>query len=341
MHSNIKNVFATIVERIRTLRHIDLVQMFRCQAASTLLFGAITIFLAAQWSSIQHLPSAAFHERRAFATYFSPGIIRGRNSDLEFDAVRNLVYQVLHQPSTRTRQNTSMLVLISPDVSDQQRKLLEIEGAEIVTIQPSSIHRATNNADSQDSLIALRLLELTQYDRILFLQPYLLLTKTLDMIWEEHAASRVQLTRKNSHVNQSREVSAPENYLFASVPSRHGKTFSSGFWVVQPDRQLYRYYISLMKLDDGTDNQSAELHGILNHAHRKEGNMPWTQLSSAKWHSDVSTRQDLLPDCATVYNNFWLLHNPSSVNKGFMDLWWKTQGYMKAYWKERSQTSKL
>jgi alpha-N-acetylglucosamine transferase len=86
---------------------------------------------------------------RAIATYLS------LDYDLEFNAVRVFVFQILHQPHTKTARNYPLLVLVPREIHDAKRSLLESEGVIVVPVQPLQVRSDL----SSDPVTALRIFE--------------------------------------------------------------------------------------------------------------------------------------------------------------------------------------
>jgi hypothetical protein len=185
----------------------------------------------------------------------------------------------------------------------------------------------------ESHLAPLQISEQVEYDRVLYLQPYTLLRKSLDAIWAETAARQARRARKST----DSEANQPVTYLFASV-SLENKNLDSGLWLVRPDQNLSRYYQSLANTTRLYHHDP--LQAVLSDAHRPKGNMPWARLSGAMWSCRVSGHQVFPSGCVTVHNNFGLVNNPGLVNAEFLKLWWETQRKMRAFWKD-AQNGKI
>jgi hypothetical protein len=273
---------------------------------------------------------------RAYATHLVTANDDGHDEDHHFTAVRVLIYQLLHQPQTRSSPtDIPILVLVSPSVSELKRQTLISEGASVVPVQPVGTERLSSFW--KDHFSKIRLFEMTQYDRILYLDPNILINKPLDMIWSDPAIRHSQRTIRK--VSTSNEVHLPESYLFASTPRYSNQSsllmasdISDKFWLIQPDITLFRYYCSIMENKDNFD-PAFGIQGLLGYAHRRNGSMPSKHFPPRKWNTE---KQEIHTEdtCATFSPNFTLGESRDSPSS---KLWWRTQGQMEGYWQGRRQ----
>jgi alpha-N-acetylglucosamine transferase len=200
----------------------------------------------------------AIAPKYAFATYLSTRLANESERDPYFTATRVLDYQLLHQPSTRTRQNTPLLVLVPPHVSEAKRQILREEGATVMPVDlltPSSWTAHPTEERWIDQFTKQRLFSLTAFSRILYMDSDMLLTRPLDDIWDEETVKFPRKTNDNSP--DSNSFNLPADYVIAGVtdnerPGRKRPTritprsrLNAGFLVFKPDIDLFEYYVSL------------------------------------------------------------------------------------------------
>ncbi|KAI7538054.1 nucleotide-diphospho-sugar transferase, partial [Hortaea werneckii] len=218
--------------------------------------------------------------------------------DKYFVATRILAYQLLHAPETKSKHDYPFIVLVTSDVSAEKRERLRKDGA-IVWEAPAMDAGwvKTDVSTWQNVMSKLRLWELTEYERICFLDGDTILTDTMDGIFED-AAAAMQESGQDQEATEADEAAVPTTYVFAGVPEPKMKHhyppsdeegdwyninyLNAGFFVLQPSQELLSYYTSLTTLEDRFDPHLPE-QNLLNYAHRREGNMPWKQLDS-KWN---------------------------------------------------------
>ncbi|KAI7127335.1 nucleotide-diphospho-sugar transferase, partial [Hortaea werneckii] len=191
----------------------------------------------------------------------------------------------------------------------------------------------------QNVMSKLRLWELTEYERICFLDGDTILTDTMDGIFED-AAAAMQESGQDQEATQADEAAVPTTYVFAGVPEPKMKHhyppsdeegdwyninyLNAGFFVLQPSQELLSYYTSLTTLEDRFDPHLPE-QNLLNYAHRREGNMPWKQLDS-KWNMHYPSMDDLEGGVVSLHEKWWAPVNPDLAP--FLLSWrWRMEGY--------------
>jgi alpha-N-acetylglucosamine transferase len=299
-------------------------------------YPAPTITMPTEEKEPVELPA----QRRAYVTFFSTRIENDTLNDPYFTAVRTLSYQILRHPETRTQLDIPFLVLVPPHVSNYKRQVLAAEGATVVPIElllPTNNTFKPGESRWEDQFCKLRLFEMTQYDRVLYLDTDMLLTRSLDGIWDEPVAQEVQQTRTNSSMIQPDEAPLPTTYVFTGVYDAGPvatNNINGGFWLVRPDTVLFTYYRSLMNIEGRYDTTFME-QSMLNYAHRREGNMPWTPFPKRKWNTNWPSEKDLKDGCASLHDKFWSPDNAGWIDRKLVELWWRMQGNMEGYWRRK------
>lgn len=281
----------------------------------------------------------------AFATFLSTRIDDESYDDPYFAATRVLAYQLLHQPETRTRQGTPLIVLVPPHVSETRRQILRDEGATVIVVDlltPESWTAHPIEGRWIDQFTKLRLYNLTQYDRILYMDSDMLLTRSLDEIWKEETVILPQKTK--GHASSPNDLDLPTNYVIASVvdnerPGRQRPTpitpisrLNAGFIVFKPDTDLYNYYISLLEQPKPLFKDAYMEMGLLNYAHRHNGPMPWAALPPDQYSSNWPQFADIELGSATLHDKFWTPGNKEWIDRELVEMWWRVQGRMEGYW---------
>ncbi|QDS73104.1 hypothetical protein FKW77_000723 [Venturia effusa] len=286
-------------------------------------------------------------QNRAYATFFSTRVENDTIQDDYFTAVRVLTYQMLHHPATRTKLDIPLLILVPPHVSEYKKQVLADEGA---TIVPVDLLPPTNNsfspADSryQDQFCKIRLFEMREYDRILYMDTDMLLTKSMDGIWDEPTTQQVRETIDSSDLVMPDEAPLPSTYLFTGVsdtgggnhpfPPIEGDDINGGFWMIRPDLTLFTYYRSLMDIPGRFDSAFME-QSMLTYAHRRDGPMPWTAFPMGKWNANWPNTADVAGGCASLHDKFWREDNAEWIDRKLVEMWWRMQGMMEGYWQRK------
>jgi len=250
--------------------------------------------------------------------------------DAYFLSARILNYQLLHANSTSTTSLTPFLILVTPAIPFWKRKILANEGATIVEVEKLHMEGMTPLFERwRDMMVKLRLFQLTEYDRILFLDADTFLLKSLDGVFSDSAGKR----RQTKSVTEAMvdEAALPDSYLFATVPEVRSTVhsyppltlpyFNSGFFLLSPSIQLFNYYISLLDLKGRFDTTYPE-QNLLNYAHRESGNMPWSRLSY-RWNINLPNMNDVKKGVASVHSKLWTDGNILQPTDPFLVESWK------------------
>ncbi|EME88017.1 glycosyltransferase family 8 protein [Pseudocercospora fijiensis CIRAD86] len=287
--------------------------------------------------------------KHAYATFLasSAGERDDENisEDKYFVATRILAYQtlfnsIIHAPETRTRNEIPFIVLVNEGVSEAKRERLRRDGAiiwEADPVDPKWIK--TEVSTWQAVLTKLRLWELTQFERICFLDGDTVLTRNIDDVFEDPAVSTMQTGTKGSAIRED-EAQQPRQYVFAGVPEMmtvhhyppsqdahdypNFNYLNAGFFVFEPSMELLAYYISLTDTPGRFEPELPE-QNLLNYAHRRNGNMPWIQLDT-KWNMHYPTVQDLEGGVATLHEKWW---EPMYADlRPYLESWrWRMEGF--------------
>ncbi|KAI7281521.1 nucleotide-diphospho-sugar transferase [Hortaea werneckii] len=260
--------------------------------------------------------------------------------DKYFVATRILAYQLLHAPETKSKHDYPFILLVTSDVAAEKRERLRKDGA-IVWEAPAldAGWVKTDVSTWQNVMSKLRLWELTEYERICFLDGDTILTDTMDGIFED-AAAAMQESGQDQEATEADEAAVPSTYVFAGVPEPKVKHhyppsdeagdwhninyLNAGFFVLQPSQELLSYYTSLTTLEDRFDPHLPE-QNLLNYAHRREGNMPWKQLDS-KWNMHYPSMDDLEGGVVSLHEKWWAPVNADLAP--FLLSWrWRMEGY--------------
>lgn len=253
------------------------------------------------------------------------------DNDDYYVAARVLTYQLLRAPETRCRRSIPFVILVTAAVSQRKQQQLSWDGATVVAVKdvPLRWWIKTGVTRWKDVFTKLRVFELVEFDRILFLDLDTLITAPVDGIFDEPAA-RVP---SETLLNRTAQIKADENplparYVFGArsnnefsgkrdhlFPPPPTETFSSGFWLIAPSIEMYVYLLSVMgnyrRFDPHTMEQS-----LLNYAFRRQGTMPWVELHY-QWSATWPNVMDVEEKVVTLHEKFW---NTGPVE--LQRLWW-------------------
>jgi alpha-N-acetylglucosamine transferase len=284
----------------------------------------------------------------AIATFLTGGNAefvdaKGFQTNPYFTATRVLLYQTLHAPETKCNSPVDFVALVTANVPKQSRQQLQDEGAVVVEAEdiPLRWWIKTGVTRWKDQFSKLRLLEMTQYERILFIDADTLIRGKVDDIFHE---PEVRIPAPTIHNRQTKkdEASLPNQYMFAArsdnqltgerdhpFPPLNTDVFSAGFWIAAPSHGLFRYLMSTMdhyrRFDPHTMEQS-----LLNYAFRRGGPMPWRELHY-KWSATWPSEKDVEGNVVSLHEKFW-----STGPEELQEMWTQQKENMEAYFAARA-----
>jgi alpha-N-acetylglucosamine transferase len=265
------------------------------------------------------------------------------DDDSYFLATRTLAYQLLHAPSTRLRnRNITFLALCSPTLAEEKRARLRHDGATVIEIKdvPTAPWINTNVDRWKEQFTKLRVFEMTQYKRILYIDADTMIMKPMDEIFNEPEVTTLAPTLATSRKDQIKddEAKLPEKWFFAArsdnafsgerehpVPPFQTVSLSAGFFMVAPDRMLFEHLLSVIQHEGRFDPWSME-QSMLNYVFRREGPMPWRELGW-KWSATWPSERDVEMGVHSLHEKFWI-SGPQSLS----DAWRKRKEEMLSYY---------
>jgi alpha-N-acetylglucosamine transferase len=299
--------------------------------------------------SIHHQPDLEV-EQRAYATLLTTRITDPDQDDRYFTAVRVLCYQILHQPITRTNLSIPFVVFVTPHVSAEKRSILVKEGATVLPLELLEPETNWVNPGEErfvDQFTKLRLFEQTQYKRILYLDADMLLTRSLDAIWDEPVAQLLYDTLPTSDLSSQppeSEAEIPSSYTIVGVSDTGGANhafpplpkpqMNGGFFLFRPSIPLFNYYVSILNTPNAFNSGLME-QALLNRAHNQEGRMPWKSFQPGKWNVNWPRLNDVEGGAATLHDKFWDSKNEAWIERVLVEKWWRIQGQMEGFWQAR------
>lgn len=271
--------------------------------------------------AIKDTASKVFHgsshgPKYAFATYLTGMDNRADEDHVYFIATRMLGYQLMHAPATGTNNSIPFIVMITPNVRKSQRDRLTQDGAIIIEVEDIAPlpwqHLETSRY--MDQFTKLRIMQLTQYDRIFFLDSDMYISRRIDDIFTDPAYTLVQNKHLPSETDAAEGVQ-PNSYLFAAANDIHDgehnwpppdtHELNSGCFLFQPSNELFEHYMAVFVIPERFPPQFPE-QGLLNYVHRQSGNMPFVKLDSS-WNVLLPNENDWKEENrpATIHAKWW------------------------------------
>jgi len=284
-------------------------------------------------------------EKLAYVTFLSGTVDSGDNleEDKYFQAVRILIWQLVHKPETRTKHD--VVVMVTPTVSEARRDRLKKDGAIIHTVEflhtvnDSWVHPEKHRWD--DVMTKMRVWEMTQYNRILMLDGDSMLLKSLDGVFDDPGAQLLA-------TKPSDDSDLPPTYLLASNSevwdSSH--TFpptyttgikdvgymNAGFFILAPSLPAFEYYKKLLNTPNSFDPRYPE-QNLMNYAHRWDGPMPWREIAYT-WNVRCPNDNDIEKGLVSVHEKWWTqpyIHGNEKTKQWLLSRRWEMKGWYDAF----------
>ncbi|KAK4546069.1 hypothetical protein LTR36_002206 [Oleoguttula mirabilis] len=263
-----------------------------------------------------------------------------------FLGTRVLGYQLLHSRTAGTNNSIPLIVLCTKDVSQRKRDRLEKDGATIVVVEKLGADWVTPATERwRDVMSKLRLFQLTEYSKILFIDADTLVTKPLDGVFYDEA-TLTQATLTNPAQVKEDESALPRTYMFSThgdfwgydhpyPPEPNLDYLNCGFFVFTPSKVLFDYYLSLLKLPGRFDPGFPE-QNLLNYAHRRDGNMPWKPLWYG-WNVNWPTEKDWRGGARSFHAKYW--DGDPSHDPVLKAIWREQRAEMEGFYRGRDLAS--
>ncbi len=261
------------------------------------------------------------------------------SEDEYFIGTRVLAYQLLHQPSTRTNTSIPFIVICTDDVKPSKIERLRLDGATVVVVEKLRQEWMKPGIDRwRDMLSKLRMLEFTQYEKLLFLDSDMLVAERMDSIFDDPTTAT---QTPNTTLAKEDEGPLPNEYIFSAStfidqrqhpwPQPPGSYFSGGFFLLQPSISMFNYYMKIASIPERFDSNAME-QGLLNYAHRRDGPMPWQEINyvySTCW----PTMKEVKKGAHSLHEKFWDLN--IELDEELRGMWMQAKGEMVGFYEGR------
>jgi alpha-N-acetylglucosamine transferase len=291
-------------------------------------------------------------EKLAYVTFLSGTL--DHDEDLENDnyfvAIRILIWQLLHQPETRTN-GMDVVVMVTPSVSQSRRDRLQRDGAIVYPVEflrSKSRWAKAEDPRWEDVMTKLRVWEMTQYNRILVMDGDSMLVRRLDGVFDDPAA-QIQTTNVSAPYKPLKgEAPMPSRYLLASLsevwdsthdfPPTHGtglkqKGFlNAGFFLLAPSIAAFNHYSSFLEIPKSFDPKYPE-QNLMNQIHNWDGPMPWKELSYT-WNVRCPSDNDIDKGLVSLHEKWWTqpyLYENERTKAWLLSRRWEMKGFFDAY----------
>jgi len=296
--------------------------------------------------------SSSYHKTSSSKNAFAVYLAETENEDDEdaeddpyFTSIRMQIYQLLHDPRTRTLQNIPFVVLVSPGVNQSKRLRLHNEGAMVVEFPQINIATVHPGRDRWKRVMdKLNVFKLTQFEKVLLMDSDIVIFARLDGVFDDPAAATLQINRGDPSKAASDEGPQPQIYLMAAncSPKRREKgvwppekngVLNAGFVVIHPSEEMFEHYIRVVSIEGRTPTDAPE-NNLWEYVHRRDyagkegGNMPFTELNGT-WIANGPIYEDYTMGIKAVHEKWF---RNSMTDMKLRDVLLKARWRMDGYW---------
>ena len=317
------------------------------------IFTILLSCLALWFLFPRHLPcgsSTSYRSPYAFVTFLAqhPNHDNKTVPDSEdhyYIASRTLAYQLLHAPETRTNTSIPFVVLVTKDIAAHKVDRLRQDGATVKVVENIEASWMESGMKKwRHTMDKLYLFAMTEYEKVLFIDADMLIVKRLDSVFIDHTTAPKMV---DPTLALEDEGPLPISYVLSAQaafetahhdypPSTEYSAtghLSSGFFVASPCLKMYEYYIQLSKME-GRFRDNAMEQDLLNYAHRRDGPMPWTDITYT-WTTTWPSMREYKAGAATLHEKFW--EENLRIDLGIRKLWYEAKGAMEGYWNAKEE----
>lgn len=251
----------------------------------------------------------------------------------------------MHQPETRSNTSIPYVVVVSNEVSQSKRARLEKDGAQVVVVDTIDDPEWLSTTQNYYGVMTkLRVFQQTEYEKMLYMDADMLVTRRMDTIFEDEG-TKIEQTKKDKN-SRNETAPLPSSFMLAGQAQQVGRVHKyppdpsldwmcSGFMVFKPSEEIFKYYVSIMDRKDSFDPQYPD-QNLLNYAHRWDGPMPWTNVYY-KWTSTFPTIKEYAMGAAALHEKYWAdwARVEEEGQNILGDMWLKVKSNMEAFYKDR------
>lgn len=253
--------------------------------------------------------------------------------DYYFEACKVKLHRLLRHPITRDPFNRPVVVLVTPDVLEEQIEILESHGAiikrvDIIPPPVGSVDSENINPGYKDQFTKLHVWNMTEYDRIAFFDADTLPIRPIHTIFDTPTITTGNEEWLFAAVYDSGAVRQEEQW-FPPTPEDKGrpqdKDLNAGVFLLWPTQKQSEYISNLLRNPPPDQDFTVFMEqDFLRWAYRDEGPYPWVRLSQL-FNTQWCRIRDL--DAAYVlHDKLWRVH--PDTDQELRKVWYKAWGEM-------------
>jgi alpha-N-acetylglucosamine transferase len=323
-------------------RRFHLITAVTTSIALLYLFFPLSLFSPSTTFATSFTKVAPLH-KYAYCTFLAPyaqGTGQTAGADLGAEdhylvGTRMLIYQLLHDPITRTANDIPFLVMVTTDVPQHDRDRLMRDGAIVIEVSPLKFDWIKPGRERWAQVMdKLGVFKLVQYEKILLLDSDHVIVKPLDGIFEDPAAQMFQNMGKANKIRDD-EAPQPTSYIMAGnsgpaladhpYPAPRGDRLNAGFVILKPSLEMFNHYISVASIEGRFPGGSPE-QDLWNYVHNSDGNMPWKQVDP-DWTANTPIYNDYENGIASFHEKYWGCGRDRRLRDVLLRSRWKMEGF--------------
>ncbi|MCJ1458587.1 hypothetical protein MMC28_008960 [Mycoblastus sanguinarius] len=262
-------------------------------------------------SSLIHSNSGSKNAFVLFLGDYSNGEDHTDESDPYYIGTRVVLYQLLHDPVTRTNTSIPVVILATRDVAPRRIARLRKDGADVRIVDKVKIPSMGEGGRWQDVMTKLRVFELVEFEKVVLMDSDMVIINRMDGIFDDPATT---LVAPKSELEPSDEGPLPPYYMLSAQtinnereheypPAPANYYFSGGFFVCHPSVEIFKYYMRILNIPHRFSTELNE-QDMLNYAHRREGPMPWTDFHYL-WTTTWPTIREYKKGAHSMHEKWW------------------------------------
>lgn len=257
----------------------------------------------------------------------------------------------MHQ--NETKSPLPYIVLVTDLVRESKRQALRNDGATVISVeaikpadwmmpegnvtelaakQGYSWNQSGIRPEYLEQLTKLRVFELDQFDRIVYIDSNMALTQRLDPIFDTVEAHTVLKNREYLWEMESADEKQPEDYVLWTIgngasgpdstswPPDWMHEMNAGLFLTRPSKNMFKYYMSFFSRP-WSFNPAYTEQALFNVVHRWSGNMPFGRLHH-RWNKNYPNSFEFRPDhrAITIHDKFWNTNAPPEVHQFLVEI---------------------
>jgi alpha-N-acetylglucosamine transferase len=298
----------------------------RLFAAVGLVILLVCILIHSLLQTRGHIPRD--YSKEAYVTLLNPNTPHPWDNglvDYDFETVLILSRVLLRNPTTRDPFHRPLIVLVSSNVPNKQKRSLRSHGCVVKVIPPAvgkaNVDHLGSHQEGRNAIF--QLWNMTEYSRLAFFDSNTLPVQRVDRIFEIHSRRNGGDEWLFAAVNDQPCLSYPDQFINKPSPSL---AFNTNVFVLMPTESQAQYISSAWQ--DGSDIDSRRTwRDMLQWSYRRDGPFPWLELS--RIYNTPSCQRPVFDDGVKIWHGKLWNASPGA-DEELRTLWYNKWGEVAA-----------